>query len=206
VPQGLGLYPDLTIGENLEFVAGAFSVETPALGPELERRRHDLVGAVPLGVRRRIAFAAALSHRPDLFLLDEPTSGVGPVGRAELWGTIAEVAAAGSGVLVSTHYMEEAEQCDRVVMLVDGRIAAAGTTASIIAGVEAVDVDALDWVPAFDALEAAGLRPNLAGRRVRVVGVDDDRVRSALAAAGVSATVGRSAAGFEEAFVAMAAR
>jgi len=206
VPQGLGLYPDLTVAENLEFVAGAFAVEVPSFDPDLDASRDRLVGSLSLGLRRRTAFAAAISHRPDLFLLDEPTSGVGPTGRADLWTTIAEVAAGGAGVLVSTHYMEEAEQCHRVIVLANGSEVAHGTTAEIIAGIEAIEVAAPDWAAALAALDAAGLRPGLVGKRLRMVGADDDRVRAVLTAAKVVGEVRRAPAGFEEAFVALSGR
>lgn len=204
VPQGLGIYPDLTVAENLEFVARAFSTAMPQLDPELDEVRDRPVGTISLGLRRRTAFAAALCHQPKLLVLDEPTSGVGPLGRAELWATIGEVAAGGAGVLVSTHYMEEAEQCDRVVMLATGKVVAEGTTADITAGIGALEVEAADWAAALDALDAAGLRPGLVGRRLRMVGVDRDRAAAVLANAGVAATVRDTPAGFEEAFVAMA--
>ena len=206
VSQGLGLYPDLTVGENLAFVAGAFAVEVPSLDHDLAASRDRLVGSLSLGLRRRTAFAAAISHRPDLYLLDEPTSGVGPTGRAELWTTIAEVASRGVGVLVSTHYMEEAEQCHRVVVLADGVTVAQGTTGEIIAGIEAIEVEASDWAAALAALEAAGLRPGLVGTRLRVVGADEGAVGAVLAAASVTGVVRRAPAGFEEAFVALSAR
>jgi ABC-2 type transport system ATP-binding protein/ribosome-dependent ATPase len=205
VPQGLGLYPDLTIAENLGFVAGAFAVEMPVLEPDLEAARDRLVGSLSLGLRRRTAFVAAISHRPDLYLLDEPTSGVGPTGRADLWSTIAEVAERGAGVLVSTHYMEEAEQCHRVMVLANGVEVARGSTTEIIAGIEAVEVDAPDWAAALAALDAAGLRPGLVGKRLRMVGAKEDGVRAVLAAAGVTGGVRRTPAGFEEAFVALSA-
>jgi ABC-type multidrug transport system ATPase subunit len=206
VPQGLGLYTDLTVQENLEFVAHAFGSSVPELDLELAGARDRLVGDISLGLRRRTAFAAALSHRPELFLLDEPTSGVGPLGRAELWATIASTAAGGAGVLVSTHYMEEAEQCDRVVMLAEGRVVAEGTTSEITNGIEAVEVDAADWGRALETLEEAGFKPGLVGRRLRMVGVSMPAVRSALERAGVAADVRTTPAGFEEAFVAMSVR
>ena len=88
VPQGLGLYEDLTVEENLAFAAAAFQVEVPSLDPELQRVRGVLVRDLSLGVLRRVAFAKALAHRPSLLVLDEPTSGVDPLGRARLWDTI----------------------------------------------------------------------------------------------------------------------
>jgi ABC-type multidrug transport system ATPase subunit len=203
VPQGLGLYSDLTIEENLEFVAGAFGARLPELDAELAASRDRLVGDTSLGLRRRTAFAAALSHDPDLLVLDEPTSGVGPLGRAELWGTIADVARKGAGVLVSTHYMEEAEQCDRVVMMTEGRVVAEGTTADITNGIQAVEVDAADWAGALEVLVDAGYTPGLVGRRLRMVGVSTSSVQNTLAGAGIDAQVRLTPAGFEEAFVAM---
>src|SRR5260221_11861358 len=92
----------------------------------------ELVGLVPLGVQRQVAFAQALSHHPDLLVLDEPTSGVGPLGRARLWETIGDAAEAGAGVLVTTHYMEEAQECGRLVIMADGRVVATGTAAEIV--------------------------------------------------------------------------
>ena len=89
------------------------------------------VGRLPLGVQRRAAFAQALAHRPDLLILDEPTSGVDPLGRARLWETIRSAAEAGAGVLVTTHYMEEAGECDRLVIMADGRVVARGTPAEV---------------------------------------------------------------------------
>ena len=99
VPQGLGLYDDLTAAENLEFTAAIFgrAAEPPGCPRRSGRLRRQLVGSLPLGVQRRVAFAQALSHRPDLLILDEPTSGVDPLGRARLWETIAEPPTAAPG-------------------------------------------------------------------------------------------------------------
>jgi len=204
VPQGLGLYFDLTVAENLRFVAGAFAVPAPTLDPDLAVVQDRLVGSLSLGLRRRAAFTAAISHHPDLLLLDEPTSGVGPTGRAGLWSAITAVAAEGAGVLVSTHYMEEAEQCDRVLVLANGGAVAEGTTSEIIAGVEAIEIEAPDWTAALAVLEAAGWRPSLVGRRLRMIGADESDVRAVLVGAGITAAVRRTPAGFEEAFVALA--
>ena len=88
VPQSLGLYDDLTVVENWEFVTAAFGRRRLPLPDTLSTWAHDLVGNLPLGLQRRIAFAAAFSHDPDLLVLDEPTSGVGPLGRARLWDDI----------------------------------------------------------------------------------------------------------------------
>jgi ABC-2 type transport system ATP-binding protein/ribosome-dependent ATPase len=94
----------------------------------------QLVDRLPLGVQRHVAFALAVAHRPELLILDEPTSGVGPLGAARLWEGIREAADRGVGTLVTTHNMEEAEQCDRLVVMADGKVVASGTTAAITAG------------------------------------------------------------------------
>ncbi|MHB1876835.1 MAG: ABC transporter ATP-binding protein [Streptosporangiaceae bacterium] len=188
VPQSLGLYDDLTPAENLRFTAAAYG---PGSGPgsaagsydlpaPLRRYAREVVGALPLGVQRRVAFAQALSHRPDLLILDEPTSGVDPLGRAELWDTIAAAAEAGAGVLVTTHYMEEAGECGRLVVMADGAVVAAGTVGEIVGRSQVAVVEAESWPAAFEALTAAGLRVALSGRALRVPGAAPDRVREAL--------------------------
>ena len=182
VPQTLGLYDDLTPAENLRFTAAAYgsgsgSYDLPA---PLRRYARDVVGALPLGVQRRVAFAQALSHRPDLLILDEPTSGVDPLGRAELWDTIAAAAEAGAGVLVTTHYMEEAGECGRLVVMADAAVVAAGTVGEIVGRSQVAVVEAESWSAAFDALTEAGLRVALSGRSLRVPGAAPDRVRQAL--------------------------
>lgn len=204
VPQGLGLYPDLTVEENLAFVASAFGVPLPDLDSELDRARHRLVGELPLGIRRRVAFAAALAHDPEVLILDEPTSGVGPVGRAALWASIGDAADRGAGVLVSTHYMEEAEQCDRVLMMAAGKVAAVGATEEIESQVPAVEVRSASWRQAYRALDEAGLYPSLAGGTVRVGGVTEDDVRRLLTQEGLEAEVRSVPARFEEVFAVLA--
>jgi ABC-2 type transport system ATP-binding protein/ribosome-dependent ATPase len=204
VPQSTGLYQDLTVAENLAFVSAAFHVPMPSLDPELLLVANRPLSEVSLGLRRRAAFAAALSHDPGLLVLDEPTSGVGPLGRVELWNTIGEQADGGTGVLVSTHHMDEAEQCDRIVMLASGRKAAEGTAAEIVESVQAVEVNVGDWHQAFTALERAGFRPTLVGSRVRLTEVDPKRVEGILSDSGLDASVRPVQAGFEEAFVALA--
>jgi ABC-2 type transport system ATP-binding protein len=131
VPQGLGLYEDLTVAENLEFVARAFGVDSPQLG-DLAPSKDVLVCELSLGFRRRTAFLGALSHRPELLVLDEPTSGVDVIARADLWATIRAEAEAGAGVLVSTHHLEEVDQCDRLVVMAGGRVVLSGTMNEIV--------------------------------------------------------------------------
>jgi ABC-2 type transport system ATP-binding protein len=203
--QGLGLYEDLTVGENLTFVARSFgAADAPPLEPELEAVRNRLVGELPLGLRRRVAFAATLSHRLDLLVLDEPTSGVGALARARLWELIRSAAEGGAGVLVTTHYMAEASQCDRLVVLLSGRVAARGKADDIADGLLATEVLAEPWDRPFHALRAAGFPVALAGRHIRIPGGDSQAIGIALAAAGLSAELRQSPATFEEAFVLLA--
>ena len=134
VPQGLGLWEDLTVTQNLDFTSEAFGVPRPPLDEDLAAVSGDLVRDLPLGLRRRLAFAAALAHAPEVLVLDEPTSGVGPAARAGLWRTVHDAADDGAAVLVTTHFMEEADQCDRLAIMAEGRVVARGAPAELMAG------------------------------------------------------------------------
>lgn len=205
MPQGLGLYDDLTVAENLQFVSAAYGVTAPPLEPDLAPLANATIGSVSLGVRRRVAFAAALGHAPELLLLDEPTSGVDPLGRARLWDTIRGAAETGVGILVTTHAMNEAEQCDRLVVLANGRVVADAPPAELTTGRTAVEVSCEVWESAFNALDRAGIPVALAGRRLRVAGADRVHIASVLAGAGVTATQRIVPATLEEAFMTLAA-
>lgn len=198
VPQGLGLYRDLTAEENLAFAAAAFGVvaSPPPAGVGVAT-----VGHLPLGLQRQVAFAAALQHGPELLVLDEPTSGVAPLTRARLWDRIREQASAGTAVLVTTHYMDEARQADRLVLMSRGRVVGRGSEAEVVGAARAVVVRGEDWAQAFSTLEAAGLAASLVGRDVRVPGASPDAVRRVLAAAGIAAAVETAVATLEEAML-----
>ncbi|MGO9504146.1 MAG: ATP-binding cassette domain-containing protein [Streptosporangiaceae bacterium] len=198
VPQGLGLYSDLTVTQNLEFSAAVFGGAPAELTGQLRAFGDAQVGQLPLGLQRRAAFTEALSHHPDLLILDEPTSGVDPLGRARLWDTIRAAADAGAGVLVTTHYMEEAGECGRLVIMADGRVVAQGTAAQIIGGRQVTVVEPDSWPEAFRALEEAGLPAALAGHGLRVPAADLDTVRRALGAH--AARLSRAPATLEERF------
>lgn len=198
VPQDLGLYRDLTVAENLRFRAGVFGLDEPepvAFGD------HQLVGDLPLGLQRRVAFVAATQHRPDLLILDEPTSGVSPLARMGLWDLIRATAEAGAAVLVSTHYMDEAEQADRVILMSEGRIAAAGTMTEIVGSAVAIEVTSPDWHGAFELLDRGDDPVTLAGTAIRVLGDDEDDIRRVLAAANITATTRKVTATLEEKMV-----
>ncbi len=202
VPQTLGLYPDLTVAENWSFSASAFGVRA-ALPASIAGHRNELAGALPLGTQREVAFAVALAHRPELLVLDEPTSGVGPLGRAGLWEQIRQAAERGAGALVTTHNMEEAQECDRLVVMADGRVVAGGTVADIIGGRQVAEVRSADWARAFTVLDRKGFEVQVHGQGVlRVTGQPAD-VRKALAGDGIEAAVSTASANLEEAFVAI---
>jgi ABC-2 type transport system ATP-binding protein len=206
VPQGLGLYEDLTVAENLAFAARAFGTKPPLLDEDLEAVRDRLVGELSLGLRRRAAFALAVGHRPELLVVDEPTSGVGALGRARLWDGIREAAEGGAGILVSTHSMGEAEQCDRVVVMAGGLVVAEGSAEAIVGERQVAAVLAAEWDRAFRALDEAGIRGSLVGRTIRVPAASTDEVERVLARAGVEAEVRTEPASFEEAFLLLSER
>ena len=138
--QRFGLYDDLSIEENLDFVARAYGIPDrrgvvtatlERLG--LEARRTQLAGTLSGGWKQRLALAACMLHEPDLLLLDEPTAGVDPKARRDFWQQIHALAAEGLTVLVSTHYMDEAERCHRLAYISYGKLLAAGTAAEVIA-------------------------------------------------------------------------
>jgi len=205
MPQSLGLYEDLTVAENLAFSTAAYGSSDAVLDGELAQARDVLIRDLPLGLRRRAAFAIALGHHPDLLVLDEPTSGVDPLARARLWETIRSSAEEGAGVLVTTHHLSEAEQCDRLVVLAAGRVAAAGTLAEVVGDTTAVEIRTPSWEAAFTALDLARLPVSLVGRTLRVPGANPAAVARLLAEAGVDADVAPVPASFEETFVVLAA-
>ncbi len=134
--QRFSLYEDLTGEENLTFFGGVYGL-TPARLKEritevlslvgLEDRRHDLTRTLPLGLKQRLALASAIIHEPSILFLDEATSGVDPISRRNFWDLIYAMAQEGRTILVTTHYMEEAGFCDRLVLIYQGRIIAQGT-------------------------------------------------------------------------------
>lgn len=134
--QKFALYDDLTVKENITFFGGIYGLtvrkikeKTTALLEELELGEiaNTLVGSLPLGWKQKIAFSVALLHDPKIIFLDEPTGGVDPITRRQFWEMIYKTANQGTTVFVTTHYMDEAEYCDRVSIMVDGKIEALDT-------------------------------------------------------------------------------
>jgi ABC-2 type transport system ATP-binding protein len=191
--QKFSLYDDLTINENLDFFAGVYQVPP---GRRAARKRWvlefaglpgkggQLTGSLPGGWKQRVAFGAAIMHEPRVLFLDEPTSGVDPIARRAFWAMINQLADQGAAILVTTHYLEEAEQCNRLGFMVAGELVAQGTPS----GVKAAQGGRVLEVYADDALRAVALlksamepwRVSLFGDRIHVI-VDDDPASAARA-------------------------
>jgi len=138
--QKFSLYLDLPARANLEFFGGAYGIHRRVLAPRIDEvvgltgltgYEERTTGALPGGIRQRLALACALLHRPEILFLDEPTAGVDPVSRRDFWRLIRELAREGTTVFVTTHYMDEAEYCARVGLMVDGRLVALDTPAEL---------------------------------------------------------------------------
>jgi len=138
--QKFSLYEDLTIRENLDFFSGVYGVPDQDREEKirwvlsfsgLDGKQDQITGSLPGGWKQRVAFGAAIMHEPDILFLDEPTSGVDPLARRSFWNMINRLADGGAAILVTTHYLEEAEQCNRLGMMVAGELVAEGTPSGI---------------------------------------------------------------------------
>ncbi len=134
--QKFSLYQDLTVQENIDLFGGIYGLKKAALKEksnqllnnlQLANERKKLVESLPLGWKQKLAFSIAIIHEPQIVFLDEPTGGVDPITRRQFWDLIYEAAARGITIFVTTHYMDEAEYCNRVSIMVDGRIEALDT-------------------------------------------------------------------------------
>jgi ABC-2 type transport system ATP-binding protein len=190
--QKFSFYEDLTIGENLEFVARLYQLKP--VGDYVDRtleelgltsRRNQLAGTLSGGWKQRLALAACIMHKPKLLLLDEPTAGVDPKARREFWDEIHRLARGGLTVLVSTHYMDEAERCHRISYISYGKMLASGTVDEVVrnAGLTTYVVQGprLDQVSA--SLEGRAGVDQVApfGATLHVVGSDKAALEAALA-------------------------
>ncbi|HEY8520086.1 MAG TPA: ABC transporter ATP-binding protein [Gammaproteobacteria bacterium] len=217
--QQFSLYEDLTVAENLEFMAAVHDVPRRRARRRIEElleryaladRRGQLAGTLSGGQKQRLALAATVLHEPDLLFLDEPTSAVDPESRREFWDTLFELADAGTTLLVSTHYMDEAERCTRLAILDRGRLVADGSPRALLDGLPGRTLlvetpsprqakRALADVPGVIALTQIGTS-------LRVLAADgaelDGRLAAALRAAGVEGHVRPTAPNLEDVFVA----
>ena len=138
--QKFSLYGNLTVKENLNFFGGIYGIPRKNLKIKrdlliqelgLENEKNKLVSELPLGWKQKLAFSVAIFHEPQIVFLDEPTGGVDPVTRRQFWNMIYDASDRGITIFVTTHYMDEAEYCDRVSIMVDGKIAALDTPANL---------------------------------------------------------------------------
>jgi ABC-2 type transport system ATP-binding protein len=148
--QKFSLYEDLTVKENIKFYAGIYGIapfviveKTKQLLKQLdlEKEADLLVGQLPLGWKQKLAFSVAIFHEPQIVFLDEPTGGVDPITRREFWNLIYDAAAAGITIFVTTHYMDEAEYCHRVSIMVDGKVEALDTPSNLKQQLNAQSMD-----------------------------------------------------------------
>lgn len=158
--QRFSLYNDLTVWENIRLFAGIYGLsksETEQRAAELLERLHfasernTLVGSLPLGWKQKLSFAVATIHRPEVVFLDEPTGGVDPITRRQFWEMIYEAADSGTTIFVTTHYMDEAEYCTRVSIMVDGEVKALDTPARLKEQFAAESMDEVFRILARDA-------------------------------------------------------
>lgn len=138
--QKFSLYEDLTVKENIRFYAGSYGMSRPEIKEKtkellqqlnLSSEANSLVKSLPLGWKQKLAFSVAIFHEPKVVFLDEPTGGVDPITRREFWNLIYQAAERGITIFVTTHYMDEAEYCNRVSIMVDGRIEALDTPGNL---------------------------------------------------------------------------
>ena len=148
--QKFALYDDLKVWENLRLYAGIYGMKDAQINKNIdalldrlgfEKERNTMVSSLPLGWKQKLAFSAAIFHKPKIVFLDEPTGGVDPIARRQFWEMIYEAAASGITIFVTTHYMDEAEYCDRVSIMVDGRIEALDTPGNLKKQFKARDMD-----------------------------------------------------------------
>jgi ABC-2 type transport system ATP-binding protein len=222
--QRFSLYDDLTVRENLDFLGEVHSLprarrrarvdallDEYALAPRAAQRSGTLSG----GQRQRLALAASLVHEPELLFLDEPTSAVDPQSRREFWESLFRLVDRGTTILVSTHYMDEAERCHGLAILHEGRLVAEGAPRDLAAAIDAVVVEieaqeiraaraALDGVPQLISVAQLGTRLHAL---VEPDALDPEALlRGALEAAGVAAQVERARPSLEDVFVAATRR
>jgi ABC-2 type transport system ATP-binding protein len=182
--QKFSLYEDLTVGENLHFFGGIYGLsgsqqkerEREALErASLQDLRDRITRTLAVGWKQRLALACALLHQPDILFLDEPTSGVDPISRRNFWSLIQQMAETGVTIFVTTHYMDEAEYCDRLALIYQGKIVALGTPTelkvkTLSRGILEVECDPL--IPALDLLKKAAWTSEAAvfGEGLHVIG------------------------------------
>jgi ABC-2 type transport system ATP-binding protein len=221
--QRFSLYVDLTVEENLDFFGGVYGLS----GGRVVERKHWALAMARLagqervrtsslggGIRQRLALAAALLHAPAVLCLDEPTSGIDPIARRRVWDQIYAIARSGTTVLVTTHYLDEAERCDRLALLDAGHLVALGTPAELRAaaldrlGAHLFAVQTASPVRAMEALvrQSEVVQAQVYGSTVRVAlraGATPDVMANALVREGLAGTVQPTEPSLDDAFAAL---
>lgn len=188
--QRFSLYDDLTVGQNLRFFAGVYGLRGGALDARrawavamagLEGKEHLMTRSLPGGWKQRLALACSLMHEPKVVFLDEPTGGVDPISRRQFWNQIDVLAAAGVALIVTTHYLDEAERCDRIALMHAGRVIAAGSVhelKGVFAGRAMLEVVAPRILEAQDQVEALSgvAEVSVFGTKLHVVVEDAEEV------------------------------
>src|SRR5687767_1703631 len=217
--QRFSLWEDLTVQENLDFIGRIFGLDGQVRAARiaerlrqyhLEDRREQRAGTMSGGQKQRLALAAATLHEPELLLLDEPTSAVDPQSRRDFWDGLFQLADAGATILVSTHYMDEAERCHGLAIIAEGRMVAEGTPRALMAGVEAniYEIEGADGseaprlireLPWVHGVTQLGIRLRvLANRSVTDA---ESQLRALLKKHNIDAQVAHTSASLEDVFV-----
>ena len=218
--QRFSLWEDLSVMENLEFIADIFGIARVERGRRLEgalaeydlgQRRTQRAGTLSGGQKQRLALAAATLHRPELLLLDEPTSAVDPQSRRDFWESLFRLVGQGTTILVSTHYMDEAERCHRLAILDSGRVVAEGVPKTLMENIDAavVEVESEEITAARAALTQIAAVKSVAQLGTRLHALLDPAtpepqrlVQEVFARAGVAGKVELTRASLEDVFVA----
>ncbi len=217
--QKFSLYDDLTAFENLEFFGGVYGlagherrqrIEWALSMSNLVDRRNDLTGNLSGGFKQRLALGAALLHNPSILFLDEPTAGIDPLSRRDFWDLIYELSSSGATVFITTHYMDEAEHCDRIALIDEGRLIRLDSPSALkqssITG-RIYEISVSDWRIGFDLLRREELRfgrCSLFGSKIHLDydGEDIEQVRSFLTRRGIEeVSIREISASLEDAFI-----
>jgi ABC-2 type transport system ATP-binding protein len=216
--QRFSLYEDLTVEENISFFGGVYGVRGGRKAERrewalemagLKNRRSALTRTLATGFKQRLALGCAILHEPSIIFLDEPTSGVDPLSRRRFWGLIRDLSNAGTTVFVTTHYMEEADYCDRLALIYQGKIIAEGTPTELrerYMKKDIVEIDVDNAVEAMEALRRAGIENAVFGSSLHAVVSHAETakagIRDILASAGISAgRIEKIAPSLEDVFV-----
>jgi ABC-2 type transport system ATP-binding protein len=222
--QRFSLYEKLTVDENIAFFSGVYGLQRQAASARrefvlemagLRGREHTLTGELSAGWRQRLALGCAILHEPPVVFLDEPTGGVDPVSRRRFWRLIEDLSGRGVAVLVTTHYLDEAEHCDRIAIIQAGRLAALGTVAELKSGFAtrpilevraAQPVDAMRLLDAMPEVEKTSIFGTAVHAVLRSPAVSAAVIAARLAAAGLEASCTPVQPSLEDVFLDVAER